>query len=115
MRSFNAWVTLNKLLYQILGGSDNVLFIQRAIVDAASWSGGVDQVEAVFEPVNILVNNAGINYSDSIEDFPFDAYECVIATATKEKVSNLVLLLAFDELSYMTGSEKRIYGGLSAC
>lgn len=76
-------------------------------------AGGVDQVEAVFEPVNILVNNAGINHFDSIEDFPFDAYECVIAT--KEKVSNLVLLLASDELSYMTGSEKRIDGGLTAC
>lgn len=76
-------------------------------------AGGVDQVEAVFEPVNILVNNAGINHSDSIEDFPFDAYECVIAA--KEKVSNLVLLLASDELSYMTGSEKRIDGGLTAC
>jgi len=75
-------------------------------------AGGVDQVEAVFEPVNILVNNAGINHSDSIEDFPFDAYECV--TAAKEKVSNLVLLLASDELSYMTESEKRIDGGLTA-
>lgn len=113
MRSLNAWVMLNKLLYQILGGSDNVLFIQRDIADAASWLGGVNQVEAVFEPVNILVNNAGINYSDSIEDFPFGAYECVIAV--KEKVSNLVLLLASDELSYMTGSEKRIDGGLTAC
>jgi len=88
-------------------------FFNRTLLVQRLGRGGVGQVEAVFEPVNILVNNAGINYSDSIEDFPFDAYECVIAA--KEKASNLVLLFASDELSYMNGSEKRIYGGLSAC
>lgn len=55
-------------------------------------AGGVDQVEAVFEPVNILVNNAGINHSDSIEDFPFDAYECVIA------VNQMAIFLAMKTL-----------------
>jgi len=39
----------------------------------------VAQAEALFGQVDILVNNAGIQHTDSIEDFPDDRWDAVIA------------------------------------
>lgn len=45
----------------------NALFIQHDVTDEAGWENVVEQTEKVFGPVNILVNNAGINPILTIE------------------------------------------------
>lgn len=60
-------------------GDEKVLFIQQDVSDVASWPAVIAEVEDAFGPINVLVNNAGTNHSDSIEDFPVEAYERVIA------------------------------------
>lgn len=45
----------------------NALFIQHDVTDETGWENVVEQTEKVFGPVNILVNNAGINPILTIE------------------------------------------------
>ncbi|MBR3118967.1 MULTISPECIES: glucose 1-dehydrogenase [Oceanobacillus] len=57
---------------------EGVLFLQHDVTDAARWEQVVAKTEKTFGPVNILVNNAGINYSEHLENFPEEAYRKVI-------------------------------------
>lgn len=38
----------------------NARFVRHDVTDAASWAGAIEEAEAFFGPVNVLVNNAGI-------------------------------------------------------
>lgn len=51
----------------------NALFIQHDVTDEEGWKNVVNQTEKVFGPINVLVNNAGINpiltVDSSLEDY----------------------------------------------
>lgn len=61
----------------------NSLFIRQDVTDSESWNKVITEAEKHFGPVNILVNNAGINYSAEIEDFSEDEYDRVIEVNQK--------------------------------
>ncbi|MEC6749019.1 glucose 1-dehydrogenase [Marinilactibacillus sp. XAAS-LB27] len=64
-------------LSQELG--ENVRFIKHDISNADQWNQVVELAEAEFGPVNILVNNAGIDLFRKIEDITIEEYNRVIA------------------------------------
>ncbi|GAB3059135.1 glucose 1-dehydrogenase [Salinicoccus sesuvii] len=47
---------------------DNAMFIELDVTDENNWMKLVEETESAFGPINILVNNAGIVVSKSIED-----------------------------------------------
>ncbi|OOC62668.1 SDR family NAD(P)-dependent oxidoreductase [Paenibacillus ihbetae] len=57
---------------------DNVRFIKHDISNADDWSQVVELAESVFGPVNILVNNAGVDLFRKIEDITVEEYNRVI-------------------------------------
>ena len=50
------------------------------VTDAAAVAGGIDGIEAGIGPIEILVNNAGMQHRAMLEDFPHDAWAKLIAT-----------------------------------
>ena len=54
---------------------ENSLFVKHDVTDEAGWQVVVEKTEAVFGPVNILVNNAGISMSKSIFDMSLEDYK----------------------------------------
>ncbi|GGP15302.1 glucose 1-dehydrogenase [Oceanobacillus neutriphilus] len=56
----------------------NTLFLQQDVTDADRWDEIIKEAETAFGAVNVLVNNAGLNYSEYLENFPEDAYRQVI-------------------------------------
>src|SRR5699024_1228061 len=59
-----------------LGG--NALFIKHDVTSEAGWTQVVEQTEAQFGPVNVLVNNAGITMAKSILDVSLEDYRRII-------------------------------------
>lgn len=56
----------------------NALFIQHDVTNEQSWTLVVEQTEAHFGPVNVLVNNAGITMAKSILDVSLEDYRRII-------------------------------------
>lgn len=57
---------------------ENSLFVKHDVTDEAGWQAVVEKTEAVFGPVNILVNNAGISISKSIFDMSLEDYKKIV-------------------------------------
>ena len=57
---------------------DHALFIQHDVTSEQGWAQVVEQTEAQFGPVNVLVNNAGITMAKSILDVTLDDYRRII-------------------------------------
>lgn len=57
---------------------DNALFVKHDVTDEAGWQEVIKKTEAVFGPVNVLVNNAGISMSKSIFDMSLEDYRKII-------------------------------------
>ena len=57
---------------------DNALFIEHDVTEENRWKEVIGEAEKAFGYVSILVNNAGVNYSESIEVFPVEAYRRVV-------------------------------------
>ncbi len=56
----------------------NALFIKHDVTSEAGWKQVVEQTEAQFGPVNVLVNNAGITMAKSILDVSLEDYRRII-------------------------------------
>lgn len=69
-------VEQGKALQAELG--NDALFLDHDVTDANHWEEVIQEAEDTFGPVNILINNAGINYSAPMEEFPEDAYRRVV-------------------------------------
>lgn len=57
---------------------ENSLFVKHDVTDEAGWQAVVEKTEAVFGPVNILINNAGISMSKSIFDMSLEDYKKIV-------------------------------------
>lgn len=50
------------------------------VTDGQSVAAGVDRVEAEFGPIDILINNAGMQFRTPLENYPADRWEQLLAT-----------------------------------
>lgn len=50
------------------------------VTDRDSVSAGVERIEASLGAINILINNAGMQFRSPLEDFPADRWEQLLAT-----------------------------------
>jgi gluconate 5-dehydrogenase len=50
------------------------------VTDAAAVSAGIKRIETDIGPIEILVNNAGMQFRAPLEDFPEDAWQRLLAT-----------------------------------
>lgn len=57
---------------------DNALFIKHDVTKEADWATVVEQTEAKFGQINVLVNNAGITTHKSILDTSLDDYRKIL-------------------------------------
>ena len=57
---------------------DNAVFFKHDVTSEAEWSAVVEETEAMFGPINVLVNNAGIVISKPIEETTEAEYRKVI-------------------------------------
>ena len=57
---------------------ENARFIKHDVTKLADWEHVVSETEAAFGPVTVLVNNAGISFSNSIEEMTEEQYMKVI-------------------------------------
>lgn len=48
--------------------------------DQASVAAGIDRIEAEIGPIDILINNAGMQYRSPLEDFPADKWQQLLTT-----------------------------------
>jgi 3alpha(or 20beta)-hydroxysteroid dehydrogenase len=60
-------------------GAENACFIKHDVTQLAEWLTVVEQAEKRFGPLNILVNNAGIDTQESVEVFSEADYRKIIA------------------------------------
>lgn len=50
------------------------------VTDAVAVNAGVDAIEAEIGPIDILINNAGMQFRSPLEDFPADRWEQLLTT-----------------------------------
>ncbi|NTJ44562.1 SDR family oxidoreductase [Agrobacterium larrymoorei] len=50
------------------------------VTDAAAVKSGVDDIESRIGPIDILINNAGMQFRTPLEDFPVDRWEQLLKT-----------------------------------
>ena len=50
------------------------------VIDLEAVTHGVDEIETRIGPIEILVNNAGMQHRAPLEDFPLDAWQQIVAT-----------------------------------
>ena len=67
---------VGQALAQELG--ENALFIKQDVTSAEDWERVVSETEKAFGPVHILVNNAGISVSNSIEGMSEQQYRKIV-------------------------------------
>ncbi len=63
---------------QDIGGNTRILAFD--VTDHASVRAAVDRFEAEIGPIDVLVNNAGMQHRAPLEDFPAEAFEKLLAT-----------------------------------
>ncbi|MFC4023643.1 glucose 1-dehydrogenase [Oceanobacillus longus] len=57
----------------------NILFIKHDVSNASDWENVIEKAEAKFGPINVLVNNAGIDIPEiNLEEYPEETYRKVI-------------------------------------
>lgn len=69
-------VDKGQALAKELGG--NAKFIKHDVTKKEEWKDAIDEAESTFGPVNILVNNAGIDIFKSIEEFSEEEFRKII-------------------------------------
>ena len=57
---------------------DNATFLKHDVTSELQWTSIVEQTEAIYGPINVLVNNAGIVISKPFEDLSEAEYRKVI-------------------------------------
>lgn len=67
---------LGKKLAEELG--DSALFIKLDVTNKNDWDNVVSKTEETFGPINILVNNAGMSYSEPTLDMSEDSWNKVV-------------------------------------
>lgn len=81
----------------------NVLFVKHDVTSATDWENVIQKAEEAFGPVNVLVNNAGIDVPEvSIEDYPEETYRKVIEVNQTS---------VFFGMKYVVPSMKKAGGG----
>lgn len=50
------------------------------VTDIAAVKAGIDQIEADIGPINVLINNAGMQFRAPLEDFPEDKWQQLLQT-----------------------------------
>src|SRR5699024_1535068 len=57
---------------------ENAIFVKQDVTNENDWKNVIDETEKKFGPVDVLVNNAGITMSKSIEDTTLDDYNKIV-------------------------------------
>jgi len=57
---------------------ENAFFIEQDVTSEDDWKNVIAETEKKFGPVDVLVNNAGITMSNSIEETTLDAYNRIV-------------------------------------
>jgi len=57
---------------------ENAIFVKQNVTSEDDWKNVIDETEKTFGPVDVLVNNAGITMSKSIEDTTLDDYNKIV-------------------------------------
>lgn len=57
---------------------ENAKFVKQDVTSEADWARVIEETEATFGPVNVLVNNAGISVSKSFADMTLDLYRKIV-------------------------------------
>ncbi len=57
---------------------ENALFIKHDVTNEQDWSNVVEQTEAKFGPINVLVNNAGITIAKSLLETSLEDYRRIL-------------------------------------
>ncbi|MFA5701551.1 MAG: glucose 1-dehydrogenase [Desulfuromonas sp.] len=60
------------------GLGENAFFIKQDVTSEDDWKNVIAETEKKFGPVDVLVNNAGITMSNSIEETTLDAYNRIV-------------------------------------
>ncbi|MFD1361878.1 glucose 1-dehydrogenase [Lentibacillus salinarum] len=81
---------------------ENATFTKLDATNADNWESAITKAENTFGPVNILVNNAGISMSKSIEDMTEDDYR---------KIVDINQVSVFLGMKAVTPSMKKADGG----
>ena len=79
----------------------------------------ISDAEKAFGAVDVLVNNAGIQFVAKVEDFPIEKWDAVIATNQSAVFHTcrcvlLAVFLAGDAADTITGASYSIDGGWTA-
>ncbi|MGJ9458061.1 glucose 1-dehydrogenase [Oceanobacillus sp. CF4.6] len=81
----------------------NILFIKHDVSNASDWENVIQKTEATFGPINVLVNNAGIDIPEiNLEDYPEETYR---------KVIDVNQVSVFLGMKYVVPSMKKAGGG----
>ncbi|HVR50311.1 MAG TPA: glucose 1-dehydrogenase [Pseudorhodoferax sp.] len=59
-------------------GAEHALFVRLDVTDEASWQFALEQAEARFGPISILVNNAGIQKLGGVLDSTLEDFDAVV-------------------------------------
>ncbi|MER2107483.1 MAG: glucose 1-dehydrogenase [Solibacillus sp.] len=81
---------------------DNALFLKQDVTSEEDWAEVVAKAEAVFGPVNVLVNNAGISVNKFMLDLSLDEYM---------KIVNINQVSVFLGMKAVAGSMAKAGGG----
>ncbi|HLQ83821.1 MAG TPA: glucose 1-dehydrogenase [Pseudogracilibacillus sp.] len=57
---------------------ENAMFVKQNVTSEEDWKNVIEETEKKFGPVNVLVNNAGITMSKSIEETTLDDYNKIV-------------------------------------
>ncbi|RDW21305.1 3-alpha-hydroxysteroid dehydrogenase [Oceanobacillus arenosus] len=82
---------------------NNILFLKHDVSSASDWENVIQKAEATFGPVNVLVNNAGIDIPEiDLEEYPEETYR---------KVIDVNQVSVFLGMKYVVPSMKKAGGG----
>lgn len=57
---------------------ENAKFVKQDVTSEADWARVVEETEAAFGPINVLVNNAGISVAKSFGEMTLDLYRKIV-------------------------------------
>ena len=71
---------LNAAKQQLIADGFTAHAIAFDATDHASVAAGIDRIEAEIGPIDILINNAGMQHRSPLEDFPVDKWQQLLTT-----------------------------------